>query len=586
MLEQLKKKHNYSFNCAFLCYNLNGDNMNKKRVIGLILLTIITISVIIVNLYLINNHKDIIVKKNKYLFLAASNTKVALYDVEELNKSDELVRGTKVLYISKINDEYTKIKYNKNYFAVKSENLEEKENLVVKETKMYVRTPVTLYLENGLSLIKKGEEVTITSYEGLTNGIVDKYNVIYNGLKGKVYGKYLVFDKETSLLNYDQDSSYQKHLERTNTLGGGSAGKLDFYPFEKTVIEENIMPKEARTLYINSAAIRNVDRYIEFAKNNNINSFVVDIKDNTSPAYASLVMKEYSPTNYEHALNSFELYQTNIKKLKDAGFYVIGRITLFKDSYYINDHPEHAILDSSTSKPFNHNGSHWPSAFKREVWQFNVELAKEAVREMGFNEIQFDYVRFPDRTYNLEKAGTINFSNTYGEDKAQAIQTFLMYAYDELRSVNAYISADVFGEAAHNYVTGYGQYWGAISNVVDVISPMPYPDHFGTYEYGFDVPVWTIPYKLLNLWSSNYVVKRQEEIPTPAVVRTWIQTYNTGKAPAVIYDASKIDDQIMALYDSGLTGGYMTWNSGSSLEKYESIKEAFKKERINEESNN
>jgi hypothetical protein len=559
--------------------------MNTKRIIGLILLLIITISVIIINLYLIYNHKDIVIKKDKYLFLAASTSKVDLYD-EELNKTDELVRGIKVLYVSEIDEEYTKVKYDGNNFLVKTDNLEEKENLVVKETKMYVRTPVTFYLEKGLSLIKKGEEVTITSYEGLNEGIVNKYNVIYNGLEGYVLGKYLSFDKESALLNYDQESSYQLHLARGNTLGGGSAGNLDYYPFEKTAIKDNIMPKETRTLYINSAAIRNVDKYIEFAKNNNINAFVVDIKDNTSPAYASLVMKELSPTNYKHALNSFELYQTNIKKLKDAGFYVIGRITLFKDSYYIADHPEHAILDSSTSKPFNHNGSYWPSAFIRDVWVFNVELAKEAVREMGFNEIQFDYIRFPDRTYNLEKAGTINFSNIYDEDKASAIQTFLMYAADELRTVNAYISADVFGESAHNYVTGYGQYWGAMSNIVDVISPMPYPDHFGTYEYGFDVPVWTVPYDLLKFWGTNYVVKRQEEIPTPAIVRTWIQTYNTTKSPAVIYDSNKIDEQIMGIYDSGLTGGYMTWNSGSSLEKYEAVKEAFKKERINEEGNN
>lgn len=97
---------------------------------------------------------------------------------------------------------------------------------------------------------------------------------------------------------------------------------------------------------------------------------------------------------------------------------------------------------------------------------------------MGFNEIQFDYVRFPDRTYSYEKSGEISMQNTYGEEKAQAIQKFLMYASDEIHSVGAYISADVFGESAHNYVTGYGQYWPAISNVVDVISAMPYPDHF------------------------------------------------------------------------------------------------------------
>ena len=89
------------------------------------------------------------------------------------------------------------------------------------------------------------------------------------------------------------------------------------------------------------------------------------------------------------------------------------------------------------NKPFLHNGSYWPSAFNRLVWEYNVELAKEAVTEMGFNEIQFDYVRFPDRTYSYEKSGEISRQNTYGEEKAQAIQKCLMYASDEMHSVGA-----------------------------------------------------------------------------------------------------------------------------------------------------
>ena len=123
--------------------------------------------------------------------------------------------------------------------------------------------------------------------------------------------------------------------------------------------------------------------------------FVIDIKDNTTPAYNSPVMKEYSITNYNHALNDYETYKGYVKKAKDAGLYVIGRITTFKDSYYVEDHKETAIKNSSTGDPFSHNGSYWPSAYNRDVWEFNVSLGVEAVKEIGFNEIQFDYVRFP-----------------------------------------------------------------------------------------------------------------------------------------------------------------------------------------------
>ena len=94
---------------------------------------------------------------------------------------------------------------------------------------------------------------------------------------------------------------------------------------------------------------------------------------------------------------------------------------VFNDSHYGKDHPEDCI-ESTVSQRL------WPSAFSRNAWEYNVELAKEAIEIMGFNEIQFDYVRFPDRTINLEKNGTINLHNDYQEEKSQAIQNFIIYA--------------------------------------------------------------------------------------------------------------------------------------------------------------
>ena len=542
--------------------------MNKNIFITLFLFSIL----LFLSLYGYYNSNIQIIKKDRYMYIASNQLTL------KISEEVELTRGTKVLVIEENTDTY-RIFYDEKNYLIDKNNLSDNVEDVVKETNMYVRTPITIYGEDKLYYAKKGSKLNIISYEQLKeDGSVTKYKVSYDGKEGYVYSKYLVFEESESLKHYDEENTYQIHSKRTNTLGGGSAANLDFYPFIKDKIEGNDMPDETRTLYLNSAAIRNVDKYIEFAKNNNINAFVVDIKDNTSPAYKSKVMEKYSPTNYKYGYSTMDNYKTYIQKLKDNGFYVIGRITIFKDSYYVNDHKESAILDATTKEPFRHNGSYWPSAYNRDVWKFNVELAKEAVVEMGFNEIQFDYVRFPDRTYNLELQNKIDFNNIYEEDKASAIQTFLMYAFDELRTVGAYVSADVFGESAHNYVTGYGQYWGAISNVVDVISPMPYPDHFGKYEYGFTVPVWTVPYEVLNVWARDFVTKRQKEIPTPAIVRTWIQTYDAMKEPSVLYDKDKIYDQIKALRDNNLSGGYMTWNAGSSLARYEFVKEAFSKE--------
>ena len=523
---------------------------------------------------------------NNDMYIASDTLQVSLYDMN-YNEIDKINRGVKVTILKdKIinNDqEYYKINYQNVDYYVLANNLTKEEKDVVLEKEMYVRTSLTLY-ENLDSikikgLIKKGSKIEILDYDFLNeDGSVNMYKVKYNDDEGYVYGKYLVNDEEAALANYDEDGIYQIHKKRGDSWGGGDAANLDYYPYEKPKFENNVMPSEVRSLYMNAGVINNVDKYIDLAKKSGINAIVVDIKDNTSPAYPANAMKEYSPTNYDKAINSYDEYKNAIKKIKDAGLYAIGRITVFKDSYYSKDHPEDTIIDTATGNSYNHDGSYWPSAYNRDVWEFNVSLAIESVKEMGFNEIQFDYVRFPDRVGSLEDAGKISYNNTYKEDKAEAIQRFVMYACDEIHKYNAYVSIDVFGEAAHTYVTAYGQYWPAISNVADVISGMPYPDHFYKYEYGFETPVWTIPYDLLNLWGEDFVTKRQEEIPTPAIVRTWIQVYDTSKSPATHYDSSMVAKQISGLYDAGLTGGFMTWNGSSSLEKYNEVSSAFGKE--------
>lgn len=561
----------------------------KKVVMIVIIILVLSGATFFIGRKVFNKTKPEIINETD-MYVASASLNVDLYDLE-YNKVDHIARGTKVDAYEKdltnsLNEEdtniYWKIDYNNiEYLMLKSDLVTNFENSVLEREK-YVRTPVSIYKTGDdielLGLINKGEKVEIIGFDKLLDdGKVSKYKIKYNDIEGYVYEKYLVDTYDDAIKNYDQDGTYQTHLARTDIYGGGSGGNLDYYPYEKPVFEDNIMPNEVRSLYLNGGVLGNIDEYINLAKQNNINAFVVDIKDSGSPSYASKVMQELSPTNYNNAINSFEYYQSVIKKLKDNGFYVIGRITVFKDHYFAIDHPEYAIVNSSNGALFSHNGSYWPSAYQRKVWEFNVRLAKEAVTEMGFNEIQFDYVRFPDRTYKLEANGTMNMRNDYGEEKAQAIQRFLMYACDEIHSVGAYVSADVFGESAYTYVAAYGQYWPSISNVVDVISAMPYPDHFNTHDFGISEVVWTVPYKLMYTWGT-YAANRQKEIPTPAIVRTWIQAYDTIKSPYIIYDATKISEQIQGLYDAGLRGGYMTWNSGSSLVKYNYIASAFKKE--------
>lgn len=544
-------------------------------------LFLILLIIIFIVLFLLFNKKEINQKSVKNeKFIASTESVIPILD-SDLKEIGTINRGEKVVTQKKVtkNDKnYIKIKYNKKNYLIDEKNLVISEKEVVQETEKYVRTPVTVYKNSEgieiLSKIKKGEKLEIIGFNKIIEGVVDKYKVKYNDLEGYVYSKYLVNTKVEADKAYTENGKYEIHEKRSDRFNGGNAIDADYFPREKPKFEKNIMPDEIRAYYITSTALKNIDSYIALAKESNINAFVIDIKDSGRPGYKSPIMKKYSPTNYEKAEHSLETYKALVKKAKDAGFYVIGRITVFKDYYYALDHSEHSILDVRTNKPFEHNNSYWPSAFSREVWEFNVALAKESIKEMGFNEIQFDYIRFPDRTNSYEKSGVMNLRNEYNESKVQAIQGFLFYATDEIHKENVYVSADVFGESAYTYVTAYGQYWPAISNVVDVISAMPYPDHFNKYDFGFKEVVWTIPYQLLTKWGS-YAQERQSEIDTPAIARTWIQAYNAIYTPKIEYGVKEVNDQIKALKETGLTGGYMTWNSASSLEKYKTLKQAF-----------
>ena len=552
----------------------------RKLKLGRIILALLFLVVVVgVLLLVIKGTKKIIVS-DKTMYVAGTTNEVAIYTLDEeenLKEEKKLPRGTKVTSLNKSIDkeeiEYTSIRYEKENYYINSNNLVSDIGKVVMEKEKYIRTSVTVY-ENEKdskikSYLKKGNKLEITGYDNLNdNGTVNMYKVKNGEIEGWVYSKYLVDTEEEANAVYNENSVYDTHKDRKfkgRELYGGSPSTLDYYPYERVEFKDNPLLKNAKAMYLNGGTIDGIDSYLKIAKENGVNAIVVDIKDGAL-SYYSDVAKEISPTAYETAINDNDKYKSAITKIKEAGIYAIGRIVVFNDVHYGKDHPEDCISSSASSRL-------WPSAFSRGAWYYNVELAKEAIHEMGFNEIQFDYVRFPEDAYNMSVSGSSDFKNTYEEEKAEAVQNFLFYAVDQIHKEGAYLSVDVFGECSGEYVTAYGQYWPAISNIVDAISSMPYTDHFGR-----SVDTWTNAYQTVYNWAQG-AAQRQKEIPTPAVARTWITAYDTPYwNPTVIYGAEKISDQVRALYDAGLDGGFITWNSASSLAKYDQIKSAFAKD--------
>lgn len=526
-------------------------------------------------------------------YIASDKPYATLYSIDKetgyVNIADSLVRGSKVEVV--VND---KLKSNKHvYMALYSKkgprlyamqgNLSTDSLALVQEKQLYVRTSASILLDTLSSVIAgqadKGALVTIEGYDRLNpDGSVHRYKVAAEGGKGYIYGKYLVTTQEEALSRYMPEKYDSLHLAIKNRFGAGKAIDCDFFPRPKPEFEGNKMPESCYSLYINFAPanLSKIDEYIELAKQTRINTFVIDIKDNECPGFRSEAMLKYSPTNYNRSTkNGEKLYRRAVSRLHEEGFYVVGRITCFKDSYFVKDNPQCAITEIETGDPFKHNKSYWPSAFNRKVWEFNVELAKEAITKFGFNEINFDYVRFPDRMTKIEDK--IDYHNTYGETKVQAIQRFVQYACDEIHELGAYVSIDVFGECANpGYTTAYGQYWPALSNIADVMCGMPYPDHFPDGFYGIKKP-WNHPYDILYAWGQR-VQARQKATPTPAKVRTWVQAYHVMRhvdPNGIDYNAENIEKEIRGLFDAGLTGGYTTWLSSSNINKYREQAPAF-----------
>lgn len=551
-----------------------------KRVLVVIGILFLILLLCILGYFLYNKYFQKELEKTSDAYISSLNQTVKLYD-EEFKETKDIVRGTKVtLYekdIKKEDDDkntYKKIEYDKKIYLINANDVALKYENSIKEKEVYVRTSLTVYANatdsDILGYAKKGTTLEIVGFDKLdSSGVVNMYKVKNGESEGFVYAKYVVPTLEEANDVYNENGIYDIHKDRAYSfeLYGGSASKLDYYPYEKVEFEDNKLLAESKTYYLVGTyyVLAEVDKYIELAKSAGANAFVVDIKDGAL-AYKSSVSQEYSKTSYDTGMNEVNFYKEAINKIKEAGFYVIGRIVLFNDSQYAKDNPDDCIKSQTGSN------TNWVSAYSRRAWEYNVKLALEAINLFDFNEIQFDYVRFPEASYNWSK-NNYDFNNTYGEEKAEAIQTFLYYAADEIHKTNTYISVDVFGESAEDYVTAYGQYWPAISNVVDVISAMPYTDHFDRNDSTY----WTNPYQTLKNWGLK-AAARQQEIPTPAKVRTWITAYDTPYwNVTTVYGEQQISAQIQGLVDAGLGSGFITWNANSSYTKYQSIAPAFSK---------
>ena len=472
---------------------------SSGRTAGILFILLALAAVAVLGVYICRQLQPPKAPETAIGYVASETASAPVYDADSGAELGVLVRGSQVAYVAADvetprEDGRVRVVNGEGYVLLDASHLADDLSRTVQVETVYALRGMSLLDETGAvpgCAVEKGMALAVTGFDGE----VLRWQVSCQRGEGYIAAANVRMTEDEALAQYDAEL-YQLHASRGDSWGGGDAAGLDYYPVEKGAIEGNVMPDEVRALYLNGSAVQYADSYLRVAEGSGVNAFVVDIVDGTAVSYASPVMQQYSPSAYAAAMDTRENFQTNIQKLKAAGYYLIGRITVFNDAHLAADHPEQVICDLEGT-PLKISSMYWPSAYDRTVWQYKVDLALEAAA-LGFNEIQFDYIRFPDGAYSYEKAGTIDYRNAYGESKAQAVQRFLLYAAERLHSAGYYLSGDVFGECANPYVTACGQYWPAISAAVDAISGMPYPDHYSAQG---DYNPWEHPYDTVHMYT-------------------------------------------------------------------------------------
>lgn len=316
---------------------------------------------------------------------------------------------------------------------------------------------------------------------------------------------------------------------------------------------------EVKGIYVtqHSASNATLDKLIEIADTTEINAFVIDMKDdNGNMLFDTMAAGMFCPeANKRAPIKDMKAF---VDKLKEHDIYLIARIVTFKSPKYARRYPDRAISYNNSSRLYKSGDNiTWASPHDRQLWAYNIEVAREAA-EAGFDEIQFDYVRFPATGRALDKQ--LDFKNPDGASKALTIHNFLKYAREKLTPYQVYISADVFGWAATNVKdVGIGHHWEALSNVVDYMCPMMYPSHYGPNNFGLSVPD-AFPYETIN-GSVKDALARDANLENPAIMRPWIQDFTAKWVKGYIpYRAPQIRAQIQALEDNGINE-FLLWNA-------------------------
>src|SRR3989454_79148 len=293
-------------------------------------------------------------------------------------------------------------------------------------------------------------------------------------------------------------------------------------------------------------------RVLDLAARTELNAVVIDVKGDRGWIVYRTAVPEALAVGAQGP-GTLKDFDGLMADLKSRGIYTIARIVTFKDNILANARPELAIIDTRTGRPWIDNERlAWVDPFREEVWNYNIAIAREAAGK-GFDEIQFDYVRFPtDGRLSAAKYSAPNNKQT----RLPAIAGFLERARRELGPLGVYVAADVFGYTAFNdNDTDIGQRIEELAPHLDYFCPMVYPSGYHMGIPGFRNPVQN-PYEVVR---ESVRLIQQRASHASVRVRPWIQDFRDYAFDRRIFGVSEIRAQIKGADDAGAVG-WRLWN--------------------------
>ncbi|MEK7213629.1 MAG: putative glycoside hydrolase [Patescibacteria group bacterium] len=315
-------------------------------------------------------------------------------------------------------------------------------------------------------------------------------------------------------------------------------------------------PEPLKAIYMSSWVAGNQkfrDSLVNIIDNTELNAVVIDIKDYTGRI--SFLTENPKLKKIGSAENRIPDIKEFIGKLHEKGIYVIGRISVFQDSYLVNRQPEYAVKTKSGEVWKDFKSVKWLDAGAMPVWEYIVSIGREA-HSLGFDELNFDYIRFPsDGNMN-----DISYPFSEGKIKADVLNDFFAYIDMSFHKDDIPISADLFGMTTSNKDDlGIGQILENALSHFDYVSPMVYPSHYPPNFNGWANPA-SKPYEVVSYALSKGKEKAIMASTTSSKIRPWLQDFSINSTP---YNAQMVRAQIQATYDVGFTS-WMLWSAANT----------------------